>query len=114
VILTSGNGGIKSYTFDGTALAAAAPATGSGELQRDGTGTLESTSIMYRSVNLNQAGNMAVASYFAVPDSSSARRGGPPSGYVFTQVGADGGLTHIGTSATAQYARAAKFIKQPN
>jgi len=113
LILSSGPGGIASYTFNGSVIAAAAPAQGAGVLQRDGSGTLASSDEMYRSVNLNKAGNLAVASYFTVPGAGSSVRGGPPSGYLFATVGADGQLTRISDASVAQYARSAKFIKQP-
>jgi hypothetical protein len=109
LLLASGFGGIKSYTFGTGVFAAAA---GAAELQRDGSANLGDTGVMYRSVHLNQTGNIAVASYFKTPQ-SSIPRGGKPSGYLFATVAADGQLARITDSATAQYARSAKFIKQP-
>ncbi|MEJ7932358.1 hypothetical protein WG922_20465 [Ramlibacter sp. AN1015] len=107
VLVTSGPGGVKTYLFDASArsISAAAPSSGSGELQRDGTNALGSGPTSYRSVHLNLAGDLAVASY--------RTHSSTPSGYLFATVGADGQLARIEDASIAQYARAAKFIKQP-
>ncbi|MEJ7929398.1 beta-propeller fold lactonase family protein [Ramlibacter sp. AN1015] len=112
VLVTSGSGGIKTYRFDGATLAAAIPSIGSGELQYDGSSTLGGEETIYRSAHLNAGGDLAVASYYTATN-GTGRPGGPPSGFLFATVGADGRLVRISNASSAQHARAARFIKQP-
>jgi hypothetical protein len=109
VVLASGFGGVKAYTFDGSSFAAA---TG-GEMQRDGTTSLGDSTFMYRSVDMNAAGTLAIASYFTSPDRSRSNKGGAPSGYMLVTVGQTGAVARVADMPTAAYARAAKFIRQP-
>ena len=112
LMVVSGWGGLKTYTYDGTTIAAAAPATGSAELQADGTAAREvSSNVMYRSVDLNSAGTMVIASYFT---NTGAQGGNPPSGFVLASVTSDGALALTGNVSDAKYARVARYIKQPN
>lgn len=115
LLVTSGFRGLKSYTFDGTTLAAAAPATGSAELQADGSAALDTAdNVMYRSVSLNSTGTLLVSAYFTSGDNINAAQGGvAPSGFLFATVGANGALARISDQSVAKYARIARFFKKP-
>jgi hypothetical protein len=115
LILTAGYGGLKSYSFNGTTLTAAVSASptqvidGGGSVWPGGSASVR----VYRGVSLNDAGNVAIAAYFTTNQPGAAQGGLPPSGYVVLSFGSDGALKLLSDQNVAQYARVAKFLKNP-
>lgn len=115
LMVLSGWGGLKTYIYTTDPfpdISYAIPATGSAELQADGTATLGSGyTVMYPSVNLNSAGTMVIASYYT---NTGAQGSNPPSGFLLANVGTTGALARVGNVSDAKYARTARFIKRPS
>jgi hypothetical protein len=112
LLVVSGYGGLKSYTFNGTTIA---PAVGAGNTELiDGGGAWPTNSPyrIYRSVSPNAAGNMVVAGYFTHDDTASAG-GLPPSGFLLANVAADGSLSPAFDYSNATYTRVARFFQKP-
>jgi hypothetical protein len=109
LIVASGPGGIQTFTYDGTTIAPATPATGAAAMQADGTPSLGGNGIMYRSVSMNDAGDMVASAYFTAGNGGRST----PSGVVFARLTADGALSRIVNLPDAQYARAVRFLKRP-
>jgi hypothetical protein len=116
-IVSAGWGGIKSYDYNGTSIT---PAVGAGNTEYiDGGGSWPTyssgkpsvTTKMFRSVNLNNAGNMIATAYFTTEHPSSM--GLPPSGVMLFNLAADGSLSLAADYSDATYARVAKFFKRP-
>lgn len=112
LLVVAGSRGLKSYTFNGTTLAAATPGAGSAELQADGTASLSADPAslrMYTSVNMDSTGSLLAAAYLTLGFADATT----PSGFVFARVGADGALTRIANLPGAKYAHTVRFIKKP-
>jgi hypothetical protein len=117
-IVSAGWGGIKSYDYNGTSIT---PAVGAGDTQYiDGgglswptysSGNPSVTTKMFRSVNLNNAGNMIATAYFTMEH--SRLMGLPPSGVMLFNLAADGSLSLANDYSDATYARVAKFFTRP-
>lgn len=112
LLVVAGSRGLKSYTFNGSTLAAATPGAGSAELQADGSAFLSTDPAsprMYTSVNMNATGSLLAAAYLTLDFADATT----PSGFVFARVGADGALSRIANLPGARYAHTVRFIKKP-
>jgi hypothetical protein len=113
LIVTSGFGGLKSYTYDGANIV---PAIGAGNTELvDGGGPFpapNATARVYRTITVNGAENLVAAAYFT-SDRDAGSGGIPPSGLLLANVAADGSLTLAGDFPFALYARVARFFQRP-
>jgi hypothetical protein len=116
-IVSAGWGGLKSYDYNGTSIT---PAVGAGNTEYiDGGGSWPAyiggwpsvTTKMFRSVSLNDAGNMIAAAYFTIEP--AWQMGLPPSGVMLLNLAADGSLSLAHDYSDATYVRVAKFYKRP-
>ncbi len=113
LIVTSGFGGLKSYTYDGANIVPAV-GVGSTELSDGGlpfppSGTLAR---VYRTISINAAEDLVAAAYFT-NDPDAGTGGVPPSGFILANVATDGSLTLAGDFPGAYYARVARFYQKP-
>jgi len=116
LIVSSGWGGLKSFTFNGTAIAPVAAVAG--ELRDGGAPWPVNNTIrrMYRSLSLNKDGNLLAASYFTnYPNNAPTTiySSGAPSGYVLVSLAADGSLALVSDTTNLAYSRVAKFFRKP-
>jgi hypothetical protein len=112
-IVSAGWSGLISYDYDGTSIT---QAVGAGSTQYiDGGGSVwpgsSVTRKMFRSVNLNNAGNMIATAYFTIEP--AYQMGLPPSGVMLFNLAADGSLSLAADYSDATYARVARFFKRP-
>lgn len=114
-IVASGWGGLKSFSFDGTAITPVAAA--GGELRDGGAPWPADNTVrrMYRTVSLSKDGNLLAAAYFTNYDGvpSGGFRSGAPSGYILASLAADGSMVMASDTSNLIYARVARFYKKP-
>lgn len=113
LIVASGFGGLKSYTYDGANIV---PAVGVGNTElSDGGLPFPGNGVLarvYRTISINAAENLVAAAYFT-NDPDAGTGGVPPSGFILANVAADGSLTLAGDFPTSYYARVARFYQRP-
>jgi len=114
-MVASGWAGLKSFSFDGNTITEVAGA--GGELRDGGAPwpASNTTRRMYRSVSMNNAGNLLASAYFTnYPNTpSGAFKSGPPSGYILASLATDGSMALVSDTTNMSYARVAKFFKKP-
>jgi hypothetical protein len=116
LVVSSGWGGLKSYTWDG--VATIAPAVGAGDTElRDGglpfpVASSNTFARVYRTVSLNEAGTIAAAAYF-LHDPDAGTGGIAPSGFILASVAADGTLALLSDVPIGAYSFAARFCQKP-
>jgi 6-phosphogluconolactonase (cycloisomerase 2 family) len=113
LIVESGFGGLKSYTYDGANIVPAV-SVGNTELS-DGGLPFPANGVLarvYRTISLNAAEDLVAAAYFT-NDPDAGTGGVPPSGFILANVAADGALTLAGDFETSYYARVARFYQKP-
>jgi hypothetical protein len=113
LIVASGFGGLKSYTYDGLNIVAAVGA-GNTELRDGGAPfpAINDTARVYRTISVNEAENLVAAAYFT-SDRDAGSGGIPPSGLLLAGVAPDGSLTLVGDFPFGTYARVARFFQRP-
>jgi len=115
LIVASGFGGLKSYTYDGGAIL---PAAGVGDTEFiDGGGAWPADPFndvlrVYRTISANAAGTVVASAYFT-NKTESGGQGGPPSGFSIFSVAPDGSLALLHEYPGGNYARVARFIQKP-
>ncbi|HEX5136410.1 MAG TPA: hypothetical protein VFY93_05530 [Planctomycetota bacterium] len=113
LIVASGFGGLKSYTYDGANIV---PAVGVGSTElSDGGLPFPVGNVLarvYRTISINAAEDLVAAAYFT-NDPDAGTGGVPPSGFILANVAADGSLTLAGDFPSASYARVARFYQKP-
>ncbi len=111
-IVSAGWNGLLSFDYDGFNITPAA-AAGSNEYVDGGVWLTSGTRKMFRSLSINDAGNMIATSYFTNTNKPGSQGGVPPSGYMLINLAADGSLSLANDYANNYYSRVSTFFKKP-